>query len=97
MRRVISLALVIYGLLTIATGIWNFFPPFNTMFYVQHVINSCIFGSLLIIHVILNMKSITRYIKGLGWWWILVSLGVLLTIWLGIIQPLIFIEYINIG
>jgi len=91
MRRGIGIAMVIFGLATVMTGIWNFFPPFDTMFYPPHVINACIFGLLAIVHVWLNWKSIVRYFKGLGWWWILAGLGFVLVIWAGIIVPVLYI------
>ena len=92
MRRVISIAMVLFGLNVLITGIWNIFPPFDTMFFPAHGINSFAFGILAVIHVWLNWKPIVRYFKGLGWWWILTGLGILLVIWAGIIVPVLYIS-----
>ncbi|MFC2069034.1 hypothetical protein ACFLTP_08550 [Chloroflexota bacterium] len=91
MRRGIGIAMVGFGLNVVITGIWNLFPPFNTILYVPHVINSCIFGLLAITHIWLNRKTIVRYFKGLRRWWILVGLGVLLIIWVSVIMPVLYI------
>ena len=87
MRRGIGIVMVIFGLATAVTGIWNFFPPFNTMFYPPHVINACIFSLLVAIHIWLNWKPVVRYFKRLKWWWVPVGLGFAAIIWLGIIVP----------
>ncbi|MFC1932503.1 hypothetical protein ACFLXU_02585 [Chloroflexota bacterium] len=92
MKRVISIALGVFGLAMLITGIWNMFPPFDTMFFPAHVIPSSVFGILLIIHVWLNWKPIIRYFKGLGWWWILAGVGFLLVIWAGIVVPVFYIS-----
>jgi len=89
MKRVIGITMVFFGLALAITGIWNLFPPFNTMLFLPHVINSCIFGILAVIHIWLNWKAIIRYFKGLGRLWILVGLGVAAVIWLGIILPIL--------
>jgi hypothetical protein len=89
MRRGISVAMVIFGLPTVLTGIWQFFPPFNDMFYMPHVTTACIFGLLVGIHIWLNRKPIVRYFKGLGWQWILIGLGVVYIIWIGIAMPIL--------
>ena len=88
MRRVISIAMVIFGLNMAITGIWNFFPPFNTMFYIPHVVNTCVFAALAITHVCLNRKPLFGSFKRLGRWWILVGMGFLLVIYFGIILPI---------
>ena len=88
MRRFISIAMVILGLMAALTGIWNFFPPFNTIFYSPHVITSCLFGALAVIHVCLNRKPVGQYFKGLGRRWVLVGLGIAAVLWLGIIMPI---------
>ena len=88
MRRVIGIAMVIFGLTTALTGIWNFFPPFNTVFYPPHAINSCVFGLLAAIHIWLNRKPVLRYFKGLRKGWILVGLGFAAIIYAGIILPI---------
>ena len=88
MRRGIGIAMVIFGLAMVITGIWNFFPPFNTMFFPPHVINACIFGLLAAVHIWLNRKPVVRHFKRLRWWWILVGLGFAAVIYLGIIMPI---------
>jgi hypothetical protein len=75
MRRGIAIAMVIFGLAMVISGIQKFFPPANESFYPPHVINSCIFGLLVIAHIRLNWKSISRHFSGLGRWWILVGFG----------------------
>jgi hypothetical protein len=75
MRRGISIAMVIFGLAMLISGIQKLFPPANTFFYPPHVINACIFGVLVIVHIVLNWKQIGRHFSGLGRWWILVGLG----------------------
>jgi hypothetical protein len=75
MRRGISIAMVIFGLAMLISGIQKLFPPANTFFYPPHVINACIFGVLVIVHIVLNWKPIARHFSGLGRWWVLVGLG----------------------
>lgn len=87
MRRGISIAMVIFGIAMVITGIWNIFPPFDTELTPPHIISSFIFGVLIILHVWLNWKPIVRYFKGLGWWWVLVGLGCVFIIWASIIAP----------
>ena len=77
MRRAVSVVLVVTGLFTAVTGIWNFFPPFSLSFSPGHAVGACIFGVLCIIHVWLNWKSILRYFRRLGWWWLLVASGLI--------------------
>ena len=89
MRRVISLAMVFFGLATLMTGIWNLFPPFDEKLFPPHIISSFTLGLLAIIHVWLNWRTIIRYVQGLGWWWILAGIGFLLVIWMGIIAPVL--------
>jgi hypothetical protein len=88
MRRLVSIILVLTGLFTIITGIWNFFPPFNKSFSPGHAVSACIFGSLCVIHFWLNWKSICKYLKGLGWKWLWVVSGLLAIIIVGIIPLL---------
>jgi len=88
MRRGIAIAMVIFGLAAVISGIQKFFPPANDMFYPPHVINSCIFGLLVFVHIGLNSKSIGRHFSGLGRWWILVGFGFAAIIVVGII-PLV--------
>jgi len=88
MRRAVSVSLVISGLFIGVTGIWNFFPPFNSEFSIGHAVGGCIFGVLSVIHVWLNWKPILKYFKNLGWWWIPVALGLIAIIMIVII-PLI--------
>ena len=88
MRRPISVALVVTGLFSVVTGAWNFFPPFSESFSPGHAIGASIFGALCVVHVYLNWKPILKYLKSLGWWWILVALGLIATIMVVII-PLI--------
>jgi len=88
MRRVVSVILVVAGLFTAVTGIWNFFPPLSLSFSPGHAIGACIFGVLCIIHVWLNWKPILRYFRGLGWWWLLVALGLIASVMVAI-MPLI--------
>ena len=90
MRRVIGIAMVVFGLNMVITGIWNFFSPFNTIFYTPHVANACIFGALAIIHVILNRKPLLQYFKRLGGRWTLVGILSFFIIYLGIIVPIFF-------
>ena len=75
MRRGIGIAMVIFGLAMLITGIQKLFSPASDMFYPPHVIISCIFALLVVIHIVLNWKPICRYFKGLGRWWVLVGLG----------------------
>ena len=92
MRRGISIAMVIFGVATAITGIWNIFPPFDTIITPPHMISSFIFGILAVIHIWLNWKPILRYFKGLGWWWGLVGLGCAFVIWAGIIAPVTHLD-----
>jgi hypothetical protein len=84
LRRTVSIILVITGLFTIITGIWNFFPPFNESFSPGHAFGACIFSSLCIIHAWLNWKSIRSYLKGLGWKALLFASGLLVIVVVGI-------------
>ena len=77
MRRVVSIILVVAGLFTGVTGIWNFFPPFNQSFSPGHAIGGSIVGALCVVHLWINRKPVAKYIKGLGWWWILIVLGLI--------------------
>ena len=88
MRRAVTVALVVSGLFSVVTGISNFFPPFSESFSPGHAIGSSIFGGLCIIHVWLNWKSILRYFRTLGWWWLLVVLGLIATV-MAVIIPLL--------
>ena len=90
MRRVIGIAMVVFGLNMAITGIWNFFSPFNTIFYIPHAINACIFGALAVIHVILNRKPLLQYFKRLGGRWVLFGILFFLIIYFGIILPIFF-------
>lgn len=90
MRRVAGIIMVLFGLATVITGIWNYFPPLDTTFFPPHAITSFVFGVFLIIHVCFNVKPILRYFKGLGWWWIPVFLGFLAIIWAGALMPVLF-------
>ena len=85
MRRTIVVLLVTTGLFTTMTGIWNFFPPFNASFSPVHAIGSFVFGVLCIVHAWLNWKSILRYFRGLGWWWLPVALAFIAIVVLAII------------
>jgi|GEM_PF-1388927 len=76
MRRAIVIAMVIFGVWALISGISQFFPPFDTLFDVGHVVSACVLGILMIIHVCLNFKTIVRYFKGLGRWWILIGVMV---------------------
>jgi len=88
MRRTVAVLLVVVGLFTAVTGIWNFFPPFNLSFSPGHAVGACIFGALCIIHLWLNWKSIFRHFRGLGWWWLLVVLGFIAVV-VVVIMPII--------
>lgn len=88
MRRAVSVALVVTGLFSAVTGVWNFFPPFSESFSPGHAIGASIFGALCVVHVWLNWKSILRYLKNLGWWWILVAAGLIATVVIAVL-PLI--------
>ena len=76
MRRSISIAMVLFGIWAVISGISQFFPPFDTEFDVGHVVSACGFAVLLGIHVWLNRKPAVRYFKGLGRWWILIGVFV---------------------
>jgi magnesium-transporting ATPase (P-type) len=76
-KRIVSITLVLSGLFTATTGIWNFFPPFNESFSPGHAVGGCVFCSICIIHIWLNWKPLLRYFKGLGWWWCLIVLGLI--------------------
>ena len=83
------IAMVLSGLAMVATGIWNIFPPFNTVLFPPHIITSAIFGILAIIHIWLHWKTIKRYFTGLGRWRILVGVGYAAVVWLGIVLPIL--------
>jgi hypothetical protein len=85
MRRGISIALVIFGLAMLVSGLQKLFPPANDIFYRPHVVMACIFAVLVCVHLGLNRKSIARHFKGLGRWWLLVGLGFAAVIVVGII------------
>jgi len=80
MRRVIGIAMVIAGVWAVISGISQFFPPFDMLFDIGHVVSACIFAALVITHVCLNAKTIVRYFEGLGRWWILIGFVVAGTI-----------------
>ena len=85
MRRGISIALVLFGLAMVVSGIQKLFSPADDVFYVPHVINSFIFALLVFVHLGLNRKSIAQHFRGLGRWWLLVGLGLAAVIVVGII------------
>lgn len=90
MRRAAAILLVIVGLGMIVTGIWKFIPPFDTSRFLPHINSSSFFIVIAVFHIWLNRKSLARYFKGLGWWW--VPVVILITtnvIWLGIVLPII--------
>ena len=89
MRRVISIAMVIFGIWAAISGISQFFPPFDTIFDMGHVISACIFAPLVGIHVWLNRKPVVRAFKGLGWWWILIGVGAAGVIFEGIVASIL--------
>jgi hypothetical protein len=91
MKRGISVAMVLFGFNMLVTGILNIFPPFDTVFFPSHVVNSIVFGVLAIIHVWLNWKQIIRYFQGLRWWWTLVGVGFLGVVWSVVIMPMFYI------
>ena len=76
MRRGIAIAMVIFGIWAVISGISQFIPPFDTMFDPGHVVSSCGFATLLGIHAWLHRKPIVGYFKGLGKWWILIGVFV---------------------
>ena len=88
MRRIVSIAMVIFGISMIITGIMKLFSPFDDMTFPPHIINSIAFGVFSIIHVWLNWKPVVRYFKGLGWYWVLVAAGVFLVAWSTIVAPI---------
>lgn len=90
MRRGISIALVLFGLMMAIAGIWKLFPPCNKVLYPPHIFAAFIFLILLIIHIWLNRKPILRYFGGLGWKWIWVGLGFLFVIYYTIMPLFIF-------
>lgn len=75
LRRAISIAMVLVGLFTVISGLWNFFPPFNSRFSPGHAVGACIFSILGVVHLWLNRRQLLRHFRGLGWWWCLVGLG----------------------
>lgn len=85
MRRGISMAMVIFGLATVISGLQKLFPPASDIFYRPHVVLACIFALLVITHIGLNRKSIGRYFQRLGRWWLLVGLGMAVVIVVAII------------
>ena len=91
MRRGISIAMALFGLSIVITGIWNFFPPFNQVFFTPHVINSSIFGVLAALHVWLNRKPIIRHFRELGWRWVLVGILIAAVTWNSIILPILMV------
>ena len=92
MRRAVSIGMFFIGLVMVVTGVWNLFPPFDTLRFPPHIINSFAFGFLAIVHVSLNWKSLVRHFKGLGSWWILVAILVLTLVWLGVVFPLLVVN-----
>ena len=80
MRRVIGIAMVIFGIWAVISGISQFIPPFDTMFDPGHVVSACVFTALVLTHVCLNVKTVVRYFKGLGRWWIPIGFVVASTI-----------------
>jgi hypothetical protein len=85
MRRSISIAMVIFGLAALISGLQKLFPPADDIFYLPHVIISFIFAVLVCAHIGLNWKSISRHFQGLGRWWLLVGLGLAAVIVVAII------------
>ena len=88
MRRGVSVAMVIFGVWIVVTGIWQVFPPFNTGVEPVHLIPAFCFAVLMIIHVWLNWKPLLRYFKGLGWRWVLIGLGILGILWSAVGMPI---------
>ena len=88
MRRSIAIALVVFGLLIMLTGLWQFFPPFNTGVEPLHVIPAFCFAILLIIHIWLVRKPLLLHFKGLGWKWALVGLAAVVVLWMTIGIPI---------
>lgn len=93
MRRGVSIAMVIFGILSILTGIWQFLPPFEYGHDPLHIAPAFIFGILVVIHVWLNRKPLVRYFKGLGWRWVFVGLGIILILGGGIVGPLLAVQH----
>ena len=85
-KRIVSISLILSGLYTAVTGVWNFFPPFSESFSPGHAVGACIFCVICIIHIWLNWKSLIQYFKELGWWWCPIIVG-LIAIILIIILP----------
>jgi len=74
LRRPVTIALGVLGLFSLVTGIWNFFPPFNTEFSPGHAVGACALGVVGVVHAWLNWNTILRYLAGLGWWrWVLIG------------------------
>ena len=88
MRRGIGIALVIFGVATAVTGIWQLFPPFTNGVQPVHAIPAISLGILFCIHAWLNRKPLLRYFKGLGLKWGYIALGILIILWMGIGAPL---------
>jgi hypothetical protein len=85
MRRGIAIAMVIFGLAMVISGIQKLFPPASDIFYRPHVVIACIFAVLVIAHMKLNWKQISRHFSGLGRRWILVGFGLAAVIVVSII------------
>ena len=91
MKRVISIAMVLFGFNMLVTGVLNIFPPFDTVFFPSHVVNSIVFGVLAIIHVCLNWGKIVRYFNRLRWWWLLVGVGFVGVVWSVVVMPMLYL------
>ena len=88
MRRGVGIAMVIFLVWAVVTGIWQLFPPFDMGVEPPHIIAAFPLAILVCIHIWLNRKPLFRYFQGLGWKWLLVVLGVLGILWTAIGAPL---------
>ncbi|OGN99958.1 MAG: hypothetical protein A2Y58_04175 [Chloroflexi bacterium RBG_13_51_52] len=63
MRRVLVYLLLITGILTIIVGIGEAITHPERL-PVAHIVISSIFALICIVHIVINRKSVMRYIKG---------------------------------
>ena len=89
MRRGIGIAMAIFIVWSVVTGIWQLFPPYDEGVEPLHIVPAFPLAVLICIHVWLNRKPLVRYFQGLGWKWLWVVLGVLCILWAAIGAPLV--------
>jgi hypothetical protein len=71
LKSIIAGALLILGIWTFVTGIMD---------SEIHIFAGCASTVVICIHVWLNRKSFLQRFRGLGWMWMLIGLGILITI-----------------